>query len=189
MADIEGELSDFGYPCVIKPLSEGSSLGVKVLMGPERLSDEYKNAYDLVLLERFIEGKELSVAVLDGVPLAVVELTPHNGFYDYENKYTDNKTTHTLPASVPAHVYDRAMKIAADAHELIGARGLTRSDFRYNPLEYNDNKSDACGLYFLEINTHPGLTPLSLAPEMAAYAGISFSDLVDRLIKAARCDH
>ncbi len=175
----------FPRPYVVKPVDEGSSVGVVVMFegGPKKVDESLLPKHcERFLVEQYIPGRELSVAVMDGEALGVIELKPKSGFYDYENKYMDGKTIHLMPAPVDEGVYQGAMKIAALAHNALGCRGITRSDFRYD--------DEGTGrLYMLEINTHPGFTPLSLAPEIAKYVGISFDDLVKRLVESARCDH
>ncbi|MGV6872873.1 D-alanine--D-alanine ligase [Pseudochelatococcus sp. B33] len=172
-------------PYVIKPVAEGSSKGVRIVAAGDNLiaSDEDWAYGDHVLIERFIAGRELTVAVLDGKALAVTELRTAEGFYDYTNKYTEGRTQHLVPAPVPAEITEQALRWAEIAHEVLGCRSLSRSDFRY------DDRPEAGadgGLYILETNTQPGMTPLSLAPEQAAHIGISFADLVDRLVSTAR---
>jgi D-alanine-D-alanine ligase len=136
------------------------------------------------LAEPFIAGLELTVAVLEGEtgtaePLAVTELKPLSGFYDYEAKYTDGKTVHVCPADIPAEVTATALEQAALAHRVLGCRGVSRADFRFDPSEGSK------GLYLLEVNTQPGMTPLSLVPEQAKARGISYEALVGRLIERA----
>jgi D-alanine-D-alanine ligase len=137
------------------------------------------------LVERYIPGRELTVAVMGAAsyeprPLAVTELRPVAGFYDYEAKYTDGKAKHLIPAPVSPEVYDRAMSWAATAHRSLGCRGVSRSDLRYD----DDNEE----LVMLEVNTQPGMTQLSLVPEQAAHEGIAFTQLVDWLVETAQCD-
>lgn len=186
-ADRETVLAGNLMPCpyVIKPAADGSSVGVMMVTkdSGKLTSDELlPKTCERFLVEQYIPGMELSCAVLDGKPLGVIELKPKSGFYDYTNKYTDNKTEHVMPAPLPEAVYQHIMETAALAHEKLGCHGISRSDFRYD-VE-GDGKA-----YMLEINTHPGLTPLSLAPEMAKYSGIPFEELVRRLVESARCDH
>jgi D-alanine-D-alanine ligase len=170
-------------PYVIKPTNEGSSVGVKLMMERDNFAFSEANwPYgEEVLIEQYIPGRELTVAVLDDVALGVTELKPHSGFYDYDNKYTDGKTQHLCPAPLPKEKYDEVMRMAVIAHKALGCRSLTRSDFRYD--ETGDGK-----FYILETNTQPGMTPLSLSPELAAHAGISFEQLVAQLIYSARLD-
>ena len=127
------------------------------------------------LAEEYIAGRELTVAVLNDKPLGVTELRIGEGFYDYEHKYTDGKTQHLCPAPLPKDKYDAVMQMALVAHRALGCRGLSRADFRYDEKNF----------YLLEVNTQPGMTPLSLSPEMAAYAGINFNELVRLLVEGA----
>lgn len=172
-------------PYVIKPVAEGSSKGVRIVTAGDNLiaSDEDWAYGDNVLVEQFIEGRELTVAVLDGKALAVTELRTAEGFYDYANKYTEGRTRHLVPAPVPDEITEQALRWAEIAHEALGCRSLSRSDFRYDD---RPEAGAAGGLYILETNTQPGMTPLSLAPEQATHVGISFADLVDGLVKTAR---
>ncbi|MBB3808959.1 D-alanine--D-alanine ligase [Pseudochelatococcus contaminans] len=172
-------------PYVIKPVAEGSSKGVRIVQAGDNAiaSDEDWHYGDHVLVEKFIEGRELTVAVLDGKALAVTELRTSEGFYDYDSKYTAGRTQHLIPAPIPAEITEQALRWAEIAHTVLGCRSLSRSDFRYD--DRPEAGSDG-GLYILETNTQPGMTPLSLAPEQAAYVGISFADLVDGLVKTAR---
>ncbi len=171
-------------PYVVKPNNEGSSVGVHIVMpGDNHLPADDWQFGDTVLVERYIPGRELTVAVLGGKALGVTELQPHKGFYDYEAKYTDGKTTHICPAPVPAAIAEKAMKYAVAAHEALDCRGVSRSDFRYD-----DSARDPGDLYMLELNTQPGMTPLSLVPEQAGYAGMSFENLVAWMVENAACD-
>ena len=165
-------------PYVIKPIAEGSSIGVRIVKeGDNNPPDEDWRYGEEVLVERYVAGRELTVAVMGDRPLTVTEIRPRTGFYDYTNKYTDGKAEHLIPAPVPA------MATALLAHQTLGCRGVSRSDFRYD-----DSKADPGRLVFLEINTQPGMTPLSLVPEQAAFLGISFTDLVTWMVEEARCD-
>lgn len=171
-------------PYVVKPNNEGSSVGVHIVMpGDNHLPGDDWQFGDTVLVERYIPGRELTVAVLGGKALGVTELQPHQGFYDYEAKYTDGKTTHICPAPVNEAIAEKAMEYAVAAHEALECRGVSRSDFRYD-----DGTRDPGDLYMLELNTQPGMTPLSLVPEQAAYAGLSFEDLVAWMVENAACD-
>ena len=156
-------------PYVLKPINEGSSVGVAGPWG----------AFAVLLAEPFIAGKELTVAVLDDEPLAVTELRPTHGFYDYDAKYTDGMTVHLCPADLPAEITAACLAQARDAHAALGCKGASRSDFRWDP------ELGAAGLFLLEVNTQPGMTPLSLVPEQARYRGISYENLVQRLLDAA----
>jgi D-alanine-D-alanine ligase len=137
------------------------------------------NKFDQLLAEPFIKGRELTVAVLGEEALAVTELKIDSGFYDYEHKYTDGRTVHECPANVPADIAAAMMDMAARAHRLLGCRGASRSDFRW------DEEQGEAGLYLLEVNTQPGMTPLSLVPEQARMKGIDYGELVERLIAEA----
>ena len=171
-------------PYVVKPISNGSSLGV-VIVGEDDpipsdilLSDNWTFG-DNLMAEEFVPGRELTVGVLGGEPLAVTEIMPSNHFYDYKAKYEIGGSEHTLPAEVSQSVADRALEVSHNAHEILGCRGVTRADFRYD--ESNDR------LVLLEMNTQPGMTPTSLVPEQAAYRGMSFEDLVVWMIEDASC--
>lgn len=189
----EGQIIDVGDikkgaaitpPYVIKPLNEGSSVGVHIVRAEDNsLPVEDWRFGDKVLLERYIPGRELTVAVVNGSPLGVTELRPRGGFYDYKAKYSEGETEHLCPAQIPADTEAEAKDYAARAHTLLGCRGVTRADFRYD-----DTEAKHGSLYLLEINTQPGMTPLSLVPEQAALLGQSFSELVTVMVEAATCD-
>jgi len=170
-------------PYVVKPSNEGSSVGVKIVLENENFFFDANswNFGEEVLVEKYIPGREVQVAVLDGKALGAIEIKPLGRFYDYEAKYTDGKAQHLMPAPIPKDAYDEVCALAEKAHNSLGCRGLTRTDFRYD-----DTKKSRGDFYILEVNTQPGMTPLSLSPEIAAHAGISFNQLVDRLIKEAK---
>lgn len=171
-------------PYVVKPLDEGSSVGVHIVMEGDNALPWDDNAWpfgDKVLVEPYVPGREIQVAVLNDKALGAIEIRPKGQFYDYETKYTDGKADHIMPAPLSEADYAKVMEYAERAHKALGCRGLSRSDFRY------DNTLDNPEFFILELNTQPGMTPLSLAPEIAAYAGISFAQLVERLIKSATC--
>ncbi|KZD07009.1 D-alanine--D-alanine ligase [Oceanibaculum pacificum] len=173
-------------PYVLKPIDEGSSIGVRIV--PKGSNAPLLNGDwpfgDEVLVETYIPGRELTVGVMSGKAMAVTELVTDEGFYDYQNKYTaDSRTRHIVPADLPKPVYEQAMRMAETAHAVLGCRGVTRSDFRYD-----DTENEIGALYLLEINTQPGMTPMSLVPEQAAHLGISFADLVARMVEEAQCD-
>ena len=177
-------------PYVVKPTREGSSVGVCILRagdgdGPLRGRNEPWPFGAEVLVERYIEGRELTVTVLGDRALAVTEIRPRQGFYDYRAKYTEDQAVHLVPAPLPPEDYGRALDYALRAHRALGCRGVSRADFRYDDREAAGGDG---GLYLLEVNTQPGLTPLSLVPEQAAHAGIDFADLVVGLVEGARCD-
>ncbi len=173
-------------PFVVKPVNEGSSVGVRIVKNGTNLPpvdlDQWPPGTKL-MVEKFIAGRELTVAVMGDRPLAVTEIRPRQGFYDYEAKYTDGRADHVVPAQIPAEVYDRALEWALTAHRALGCRGVSRADFRYD-----DTAKAAGDLYLLEVNTQPGMTPLSLVPEQAAYLNISFPDLCAWMVEHAACD-
>ena len=173
-------------PYVLKPVNEGSSVGVAIVTSDGNYGNPIGrdvpgpwHEFDELLAEPFIRGRELTVAVLNDEPLAVTELKPKAGFYDYAAKYTDGLTIHECPANVPENIARSMMDMAAKAHRLLGCKGASRSDFRW------DDEKGAEGIYLLEVNTQPGMTPLSLVPEQAKLKGISYGELVERLIQEA----
>lgn len=167
---------------VIKPINGGSSVGVSILNHVTMLADLEFQDDEKVLVERFIPGLELTVGVMGDRALAVTELkTKEDGsFYDYEHKYKDGATEHVIPADIPNWVKSLAMSEALRLHTVLGCRGVSRSDFRFD-VEKEE-------LYLLEVNTQPGLTNLSLVPEQAKYVGISFKELVEWIVEEACCD-
>ena len=172
-------------PFVVKPAAEGSSVGVVIVPDHDLRPLTDRNDVDphcRLLVERYVPGRELTCAVLGDEPLAVTEIRPNDGFYDYPAKYTEGFASHLVPAPLTPDLYERVMDSALRAHRVLGCRGVSRADFRFDPAQ-----GDA-GLYLLEVNTQPGMTPLSLVPEQAAYRGISFPELVVRLLEHARCD-
>ena len=175
-------------PYVIKPNAEGSSVGVFLVReganGPVTEVGEDSWTYgETVMVEPYIPGKELCVSVVGEKSgpraLTVTDITPKKGFYDYEAKYAPGGSVHELPAVLPPHVFEKALRQAELAHVAMGCRGVSRSDFRYD-----DVKDD---LVFLEVNTQPGMTPTSLVPEQAAYVGMSYQDLVRWIVEDASC--
>lgn len=173
-------------PYVVKPVGEGSSLGVRIVQAGDNLPPlgEGFCAYPgEVMVERYIPGRELTVAVMGERALAVTELRPKRGFYDYEAKYTEGRTEHLVPAPLPPDLYEQALQVAATAHRVLACRGVSRADFRLD-----DTRGQPGVLYLLEVNTQPGMTPLSLVPEQAAHVGISFAELCKWLVEAATCD-
>ncbi len=178
----EAERGDvMARPYVLKPVNEGSSVGVKIVFpGDDRppLDDLGVADDEPIMAERFIPGRELTVAVLGDRPLAVTEITTNRGFYDYEAKYATGGSTHVLPAPLAPALYQRAMALSLAAHASLGCRGVSRADLRL----------DGDDFYMLEVNTQPGLTPTSLVPEQAAHIGMSFNDLVFWMVEHAQCD-
>jgi D-alanine-D-alanine ligase len=173
-------------PYVLKPVNEGSSVGVAIVTDEGNYGSPIGRdvagpwrEFPALLAEPFIRGRELTVAVLGGQALAVTELKPKAGFYDYDSKYTDGLTVHVCPAQIPAEIAESAMAMALKAHHVLGCRGTSRSDFRW------DDMQGEAGLYLLEVNTQPGMTPLSLVPEQARHVGLSYAQLVQRIVDEA----
>ncbi len=179
-------------PFVLKPVSSGSSYGVQLIKSQEdirlllgnSLKQKllYKNHNNL-MVEPYIEGKELTVAVIEenkkSKAIEVTEIISNNLFFDYKAKYTKGFSKHILPANIPDNIYQECLDSAKNIHDILGCRGISRSDFLYDER----NKK----LYFLEINTQPGLTPVSLVPEQLNYNNIDFTTLIDKLLKASSC--
>ncbi|MDT9598046.1 D-alanine--D-alanine ligase [Sphingosinicella rhizophila] len=173
-------------PYVLKPVNEGSSVGVAIITDEGNYGNPISRdargpwqEFERLLAEPFIRGRELTVAVLGERALAVTELRPKSGFYDYDAKYTDGLTDHVCPAEIPSAIRDAAMATALRAHQILGCRGCSRSDFRWD-----DEKGEE-GLYLLEVNTQPGMTPLSLVPEQGKYIGLSYAELVQSILEEA----
>lgn len=174
-------------PYVVKPLNEGSSVGVFIVQPGDNSPPRQVAAADWlmgdeVLVEPFIPGLELTVAVLHDRALAVTEILPESKFYDYQAKYAAGGSRHVIPAPVDAQAYGLAMRVALTAHQALGCRGVSRADFRLD-----ERKPGGEGLYLLEVNTQPGMTPTSLVPEQAAYNGISYAELCRWLVEDASC--
>ena len=172
-------------PYVAKPNAQGSSVGVFIVLeGANRPPAELAAADwalgEEVLVEKFIPGRELTTAVMGNRALGVTEILPATAFYDYEAKYAAGGSKHVIPAQIPENIADECRRLALLAHEALGCRGLTRSDFRWD--EHGSGQ-----LWLLEINTQPGMTPTSLAPEQAAWNGIDFDDLVQWMAEDASC--
>ena len=167
------------FPIVIKPVSEGSSLGVYICKNKIQFNKNYnklKKKYDRILVEEYIPGKEIQVAVMGSKALGAIELVPRREFYDYTAKYSSKaKTKHIMPALLSKKKYKEVLLLGRKAHKVLGCRGITRSDFRFFKNQF----------YLLETNTQPGMTKLSLVPEIASYCGIKFEDLVVWMIKNA----
>ena len=173
-------------PYVLKPVNEGSSVGVAIVKADSNYGDPISpdaagpwQKFDELLAEPFIKGRELTTAVLGDRALGVTELQTKSGFYDYDAKYTDGLTLHICPADIPADIAARCMDLALRAHNILGCKGASRSDFRW------DDEQGVDGLFLLEVNTQPGMTPLSLVPEQAAQIGISYADLVEIIVESA----
>lgn len=172
-------------PYVLKPLSEGSSVGVFIVTKdhehpPQELHRDDWSFGDMILAEPFIPGKELTCAVMGDEPLGVIEIVPAARFYDYEAKYAPGGSTHLLPAPVLPFVYQEVRRLALAAHRALGCRGVSRADFRWD-----DSVEGTGGLVCLEVNTQPGMTETSLVPELAAHAGVSFVELVRWMVEDA----
>ncbi|ADM10000.1 D-alanylalanine synthetase [Parvularcula bermudensis HTCC2503] len=173
-------------PYVLKPIGDGSSFGVNIVMSEQEVAPKTEDLdADLfgteALVETFIPGRELTVSVLGAVALGVTEIVPKNTFYDFESKYAEGGSTHVLPADIPEEVADAVKAQSLKAVQALGCRGLSRVDFRW------DDRSGVNGLFILEVNTQPGMTPTSLSPEQAAAAGIDFGALVRWMIEDASC--
>ena len=175
-------------PFVIKPVNQGSSVGVFIIRPgdnrpPEMLTSSEWNLGDQVMVEEFVPGRELTVAVMDGKALAVTEIVPRTKFYDFDAKYAEGGSEHVIPAKLHPATYASAMDLAEKAHIALGCRGISRTDFRYD-----DTAGEPGRLILLETNTQPGMTPTSLAPEQAAFKGISNRALCRWLVEDASCD-
>ena len=185
IADLEAA-DPLPLPYVVKPVNEGSSVGVSVVRGGDNRRAEIARGWTFgpaALVEEYIPGRELTVAVLNDRALAVTEIRAVAGaFYDYESKYADGGSRHIIPAPVHPDAYARAMEVAVAAHRALGCRGATRCDFRYD-----DTAGEPGRLVLLEINTQPGLTATSLLPEQAAHCGISFPGLCAWMVENATC--
>lgn len=173
-------------PYVLKPVNEGSSVGVAIVTENSNYGNPIARdakgpwqEFATLLAEPFIKGRELTVAVLGGKALCVTELKPKSGFYDFDAKYTDGLTEHICPAEIPADIAQYMLDVALDAHRLLGCKGASRTDFRW------DDELGKNGVFVLETNTQPGMTPLSLVPEQARHVGISYEQLVDMIVKEA----
>ncbi len=174
-------------PYVLKPVNEGSSVGVAIVTVESNYGSPIGrdtagpwHDFDELLAEPFIRGRELTTAVISERALAVTELRPKSGFYDYDSKYTDGLTEHSCPANIPDDITQGCLDMALKAHRVLGCRGTSRSDFRW------DDEKGVEGLFLLEVNTQPGMTPLSLVPEQARYLGISYDQLVQTILDDAR---
>ena len=180
-------------PYVLKPVNEGSSVGVAIVTEQGNYGNPIARdargpwaEFDELLAEPYVRGRELTTAVLGGPDgpraLGVTELRPKSGWYDYDAKYTDGMTEHLFPAPIPDEITQACMALAVDAHRLLGCRGASRSDFRW------DDERGVDGLFLLEVNTQPGMTPLSLVPEQARHTGMSYPELVQAIVDEALRD-
>jgi len=173
-------------PYVLKPVNEGSSVGVAIVTKEGNYGNPIApdakgpwQEFDELLAEPYIRGRELTTAVLGDRALGVTELIPKNGWYDFDAKYTDGLTEHVCPAAIPDEIADACRSLALEAHRLLGCRGASRSDFRW------DDERGVDGLFLLEVNTQPGMTPLSLVPEQARHVGMSYPQLVQAIVDEA----
>ncbi len=177
-------------PYVLKPVNEGSSVGVAIVTDESNYGNPIRSdvegpwqKFDQLLAEPFIRGLELTTAVIGDRALAVTELKPKSGFYDFDAKYTDGMTDHICPANIPENIRDLCLNYALKAHRVLGCKGTSRTDYRW------DDTLGEAGLFVLETNTQPGMTPLSLVPEQAKYCGMSYGDLVEAIVAEALQDH
>ncbi|GAB4558233.1 MAG: D-alanine--D-alanine ligase [Geothermobacteraceae bacterium] len=169
------------FPLVVKPSREGSTLGISIVRGAEELEealDEALGLDDTALIEDCIEGMEVTVSILDGEALPIIQIVPKSGFYDYHAKYTAGQTRYIVPAPLPAEVYRRLQEVSVETCRVLGVRGAARVDFMVREKEF----------YILEVNTIPGMTPTSLLPKAARQAGIDYRELVVRMLLDAGLD-
>jgi D-alanine-D-alanine ligase len=186
MVDIDVAASTHSMvpPYVVKPVDEGSSVGVYIIESgrnspPGEILKQREIFGDQVMVERFIPGRELSCAVMGDIALGVVDIVPQVGFYDYEAKYAPGGSKHILPAEIPNDIYRKVQRVSLEAHRALGCRGVSRSDFRL------DDTKEVPELILLEVNTQPGMTGTSLVPELAAHAGHTYEELVTWLVNDA----
>ncbi len=173
-------------PYVLKPVNEGSSVGVAIVTDEGNYGNPIARdasgpwqEFEELLAEPYIRGRELTTAVLGGEALGVTELKPKSGWYDYDAKYTEGMTEHVCPADIPDEIAAACKRIALESHRLLGCRGASRSDFRW------DDSQGEEGLFLLEVNTQPGMTPLSLVPEQGRFVGLSYAELVQKIVDEA----
>lgn len=182
-----GQQTSIKAPFVIKPVNQGSSVGVFIIRPgdnrpPQELTSTEWNLGEEVMVEEFVPGRELTVAVMDGKALAVTDIIARTAFYDFESKYAAGGSEHVIPARIHKTAYDQAMDIATRAHAALGCRGVSRTDLRYD-----DTKGEPGRMIILETNTQPGMTPTSLVPEQAAYNGVSYGALCRWMVEDASC--
>jgi len=180
------EADPLARPYVLKPVNEGSSVGVAIVTDESNYGNPIRRdatgpwqEFDTLLAEPYIRGRELTTAVLGDRALLVTELVPKSGFYDFDAKYTDGMTEHVCPAQIPENIAQLCLEYALKAHRVLGCRGTSRSDFRW------DDELGEDGLFLLETNTQPGMTPLSLVPEQARHCGIEYAELVEIIVADA----
>lgn len=178
-ADFKKKGTKIKIPYVVKPVSDGSSVGVYIVKNnKDKEKVFYENDEREILVEKFIKGQEITISVLNGKALGITEIRPKVEFYNYEAKYTDGITQHIIPAEIPVDISKEAKKYAETLHQALGCHTISRCDFIYNSVN---------GVVFLEINTNPGMTPLSLVPEQAKYAGLTYEDVCVTLVEEASC--
>jgi len=180
--DLE-ECPPLSMPYVVKPINEGSSIGVYIIHNEtdfKRFQEGWSFG-DQILVEKFIPGREIQVGVIGDRAIGAIEIRPKEAFYDYKAKYTEGRAEHLMPAPLTPASYKKALDLGLKAHKVLGCRSVSRSDFMY------DEAQDQ--FYLLEINTQPGMSPLSLLPEIAAHEGISFNQLISWMVNQAQCDH
>jgi D-alanine-D-alanine ligase len=173
----------FPMPYVVKPVNEGSSRGVAIIRSQEDF-DQFLHGWTFgnkILVEKYILGREIQVGVMGDRAIGAIEIRPHEEFYDYTAKYTPGKAQHLMPAPLSPISYQAVLDLALRAHRLLGCRGVTRTDFMYDEVQDQ--------FYLLELNTQPGMTPLSLVQEIAAHQGITFNQLISWMVDQAQCDH
>jgi D-alanine-D-alanine ligase len=169
------------FPYVIKPVGEGSSRGINLVFEEkdrQRAIEQWNNG-DQVLIEGYIKGREIHVSIIDGKAIGAIEIEVSSGYYDYEAKYTNGRAKHIMPAPLARETYERVLELSERAYHSLGCRSVCRADFLYDGAEF----------YLLELNTQPGMTPFSLVPETVAYYGMTFNDLVQKLVDNACCDY
>ena len=185
-ADAENKkiMFEIGKPFVIKPVNEGSSVGVEVILQNIQFDlAKYEWKYgEEIIIEKYLAGQEIQVAVMDGKALGAIEVRPHGLFYDYKCKYTAGMTDYIMPAEISAEKYAEVLDLAQRCHKVTSCSGVSRVDFILNNKDGGDNN-----FYLLEVNTHPGFTPTSLVPKIAKHVNISFEEIVEYLVKSARC--
>jgi D-alanine-D-alanine ligase len=181
-AENERKISAIGKPFVIKPINEGSSVGVEVILSDMQFDfAQYEWKYgEEIIIEKYLAGQEVQVAVMDGKALGAIEVRPHGLFYDYKCKYTAGMTDYIMPAEISSEKYAEILELAEKCHQVTGCKGVSRIDFILN----NKNDGDD-NFYLLEVNTHPGFTATSLVPKIAKHVGISFAEIVEFLLKTA----
>lgn len=189
VVDLEEEVTDHPLmvPYVIKPLAEGSSVGVKMVReeGNEALSSLFsrKDYGHEVMVESYVAGRELTCAVMGNVALGVIDIVSMGDFYNYDSKYVPGGSKHILPAEIPTPIYRKVQEYSLKAHQVLGCKGVSRSDFRFDEAASEEGE-----LIILETNTQPGMTGTSLVPELAEHAGHSYPELVDWMVRDASCD-